>query len=298
MYTHIAFSDESNWNSGRFRAISLITLKVEDVDSLNQTLNLLLASSGVSEFKWKNFNGAKQRFAAEKKINAFFAIHDINRIRLDVIVWDISDSRHSISGRDDAMNLAIMYYHLLNNVFKNRWPDNAIWKFIPDEHSEINWVDLQKILNTVSERIESLMEIPLEDSASWSEISDFVFSLRKYFHVYEIEQGNSSNQPILQMADLFAGLCCFSWEIYDKYELWLKIQDSSLFTLTEDLTHSKRDKERFPLLKYFDDQCKSRKVRVSLKTNRGLMSMDPDRNINIWFYKPQHSKDKAPQKRR
>ncbi|TGM65863.1 DUF3800 domain-containing protein [Leptospira meyeri] len=294
MNTHIAYSDESNWNSGRFRTIALISMEKQYHEDIINKLSSAIADSDVTEFKWKNLNGAKQRFLAEKKIRIFFNLLDEQKIRLDSIIWDINDTRHALQGRDDVQNLARMYYHLLRTAFKLKWQDAAIWKFIPDKFSDINWKELFEILNNVSVTIEG-NEFNLENDQLFENNNEFGIYLKKHFHIHDISEGESKEEPLIQLADLFAGMCSFSWENYDKYELWLNQKDSmfeSLFTME----HSKRDEERFKILKYFDDNCKNRKLYVSLKSHRGLISKDPKKPINIWKYVPQHEMDKAPTK--
>ena len=51
-------------------------------------------------------------------------------IRIDSLMWDIDDSRHKISGRDDTANLCRMYHHLLRNVFLERWPNILHMDFV------------------------------------------------------------------------------------------------------------------------------------------------------------------------
>jgi len=53
-YTHVAFADESNWNQGRFRSISIVSAAVEDARRLHQELAALRQSHGRTEYKWKH----------------------------------------------------------------------------------------------------------------------------------------------------------------------------------------------------------------------------------------------------
>jgi hypothetical protein len=98
--THVGFADESYWNIGRYRSLGLVTASVELVDRLQGDLKRLLDESGVAEFKWKNLDGAKERFAAIKMCK--FAIENAlaRKLRVDVLIWDIQDSRHNVPGRD------------------------------------------------------------------------------------------------------------------------------------------------------------------------------------------------------
>ena len=67
------------------------------------------------------------------------------KIRIEILVWDIYDSRHAIQGRDDIANLERMYYRIL--VWAARQWNHAEWNFFPDQNSQINWGDIARYLN-------------------------------------------------------------------------------------------------------------------------------------------------------
>ena len=166
--THVGFSDESNWSKGRFRSIGLTTCHVDSSSSLEEQLQSLLVESGISGFRWSELDGARERFAA-CKICKFIVdntchdrlhrIHHQNQttfgegvrnncLRVDVLIWDTSDSRHNILGRDDVGNLQRMYYHLFRNVMRKRWPNSAAWRFHPDKNTAIRWETIQACLES------------------------------------------------------------------------------------------------------------------------------------------------------
>ena len=286
--THVGFSDESNWNSGRFRSLSLVTLPIEVLATASEELRNLLNDSGVTEFKWKKLRGARERFAAIKMIDFALKYALAGTLRIDVLIWDINDSRHNIQGRDDIANLQRMYYHLFRNVLQMRWPDNAVWQLFPDEHTALDW-----------QRIEDF----LDASGSRLKIEHLLFGarLRRDFHIDEIDQVSSKDQPLLQLADLFAGLAVFSREKFEQYQKWIRDRQgqSTLFNIQEekdDDAISSADRERFQVLAHLDEVCKSHKLGVSLHTYRGLTTPNPAKPINFWLYQPQHPDDKAPTK--
>ncbi len=151
--THVGFSDESNWNKGRFRSLGLVTLPADQLNYINDKVRHLFEESGVREFKWKELAGTKERFAAEKlcKFTLEWALKGY--LRVDVLIWDIEDSRHRIPRRDDVVNLGRMYYHLFRNVLRKRWPNEAIWRLHPDEHTAMDWGTLEECLQAVSIQI-------------------------------------------------------------------------------------------------------------------------------------------------
>ena len=288
--THVGFSDESNWNSGQFRSLSLVTLPIEALATVSEELRNLLNDSGVAEFKWKKLRGARERFAAIKMINFAVKYAHAGILRIDALIWDINDSRHNIQGRDDIANLQRMYYHLFRNVLRMRWPDNAVWQLFPDEHTALDWQRIEDFLDASGSRliIEHLL---------------FGARLRRDFHIGEINQASSKEQPLLQLADLFAGLAVFSRERFEQYQKWIRNREgqSILFNIREEEDNdaiSSADRERFQVLAHLDGVCKNHKLGVSLRTYRGLTTLNPANPINFWLYHPQHPDDKAPTRER
>lgn len=296
--THVGFSDESNWKQGRFRSLGLVTTSVDYVDSLSNMLRCFLLESNMKEFKWKQLDGDNERRIAEEMCK--FAIHQAcaGRLRVDVLIWDINDTRHNISGRDDIANLQRMYYHLFRNVMRARWPENAVWRFHPDEHTGLNWETVRDYLIEKSV-IEKSVTATVDTSLFSRE--PFRIMLRRDFGIEEIQQVSSEHYPLLQLADLFAGLAVFSYDKYDRYAQWLEsqLQPECLFDELENpLSLSNSERARFPVLKIFDEECKRRKLGVSLNEKKGLWTPRPQNPINFWMYEPQHPLDKAPVRKR
>lgn len=289
--THVGFSDESNWNKGPFRSIGLVTTTVAALDDLNRKLTQILAESGVREFKWQKLRQARESFVAEKMCDLAVEAALRQQVRVDVLVWDIQDSRHNIVGRDDIENLQRMYYHLFRNVLRARWPNNAVWRLHPDEHTAMDWQTVQDCLQNAAER--------LERERSLFTGGKFQLRLRREFGIEEIRSVISSDQPLLQLADLFAGMAVFSREHFGEYKKWLAQNDSrpSLFQGDDEMTSvSGSSKHRFQVLQHFNDACKRYKLGVSLNRKRGLWTPNPENPLNFWMYKPQHPEDKAPRK--
>jgi len=285
--THVGFSDESHWNDGRFRSLGLVTLPIECLKSLEVGFRNCLQSSQLTELKWGRICGRNEICAA--KIVCEFAIKKAcaKQLRIDVLAWDIQDKRHNVRGRDDIANLQIMYYHIFRNVLRTRWTSEAVWKLYPDENTAIKWQTVQDCLKRAGKR-------PVGHQL-------FKDTLRHEFRLEEIQPVNSRQHPLLQLADLFAGMAVFSREKFDEYQQWLNNQSGQgkLFgnnNHTSSLSRSSR--ERFKILYEFDSICKDYKLGVSLRQKHGLWTADPKNPINFWMYEPQHPEDKAPVKQR
>ncbi|MHB2153726.1 DUF3800 domain-containing protein [Calditrichota bacterium GD2] len=288
--THVGFSDESNWNTGRFRSLGLVTCPIKYLDELQTQLQKLIQESGISEFKWKKLRGAKERFAANKICE--FTIYNarIGKLRVDILIWDIEDSRHKIEKRDDIANLQRMYYKIFQNVFRKRWPNDSIWRLYPDEQTAIDWDTIKDYLKRASESIEIEQSLLTQGK--------ILLSIKQEFGIEEILPVSSKEHSLVQLVDLFAGMAVFSYDKFDEYHIWLKntSQQTSLFE-EDSLKTSKGSIERFKVFNQLDRLCKKYRLGVSLRSRKGLWTANPANPINFWLYEPQHPKDKAPVKK-
>ena len=289
--THVAFADETSWNIGRYRGIALVTQQREDLARITQELQDILADSEVSEFKWENLRSARERFAALKTVKYAVQSAACGILRVDVLTWDIEDSRHKVVGRDDIGNLQRMYYHLFRNVLRARWPNDSTWELRPDEQTAIKWNELKEFLELASTQIELHRDLFTQGK--------FILRLTREFRVERITPCQS-DEALIQMADLFAGLAAYSRSSYDCYEMWRRtcapVRQARLFPLEQEAPTrlSGSDRERCQVLDKFNDLCKSRRMGVSLESHRGLKTFGPTNPINFWWYEPQHDEDKAP----
>lgn len=278
MSDHIAYADETQHNTGRYRGIGLVTLSIADVYRVNEDLLRILCESSVSEFKWNKLRTARERFAAIKILKYITDRARDGLLRVDVLTWDIEDSRHKIQRRSDVRNLRRMYYFLFKYVLSERWLDENVWKICPDENSALPWSHL----------------------GYFTEITDWnTGNLIAEIKIAEIIPSKSHQEPLIQVADLFAGLAVFSRNSYDTYEKWLCNVSLSgctpAISLEETMPKfSRSEEERCKVLSLFNEYCKGNRIGVSLKQRRGLRTFNPARPINFWWYEPQTIDDIAP----
>jgi hypothetical protein len=207
---------------------------------------------------------------------------------VDVMEGDIEDSRHQVRRRDDIANLQRMYFHLFRYVLRAQWPDGSVWQLFPDEHTAMDWATVQDFLDFASTEVEIRRDLLTGGK--------YELRLREEFSIVQIQPVSSANYALIQLADLFAGMCVFSRESYGKYEAWVASQTPMLFQYEDRVSLNASDRERCTVIRAFDDSCKSCKLGVSLRTNRGLRTHDPRNPLNFWWYIPQHPMDKAPTK--
>ncbi len=285
--THIAYADESYYTAERYRSIATVTLARKRAEDLTSYLFELLSESGLKEFKWSKLRQARERFAALKLIALVVEEALCGGMRVDVLIWDTEDRRHKVKGRDDQANLQRMYYHLFKNVL-HRWPSGSTWALYPDENSALDWATVADFLDAAgfNRKVDSNL---LEPS--------FYIRIGHDFRILKIVEAHSTETPLCQVADLFAGLGVFSRKRYLQYCEWLERQSNQLPLFPAARAKlSNSDKERCTVLKHLDVLCKRYKLGVSLRSSHGLRTYNPANPINFWLYEPQHSKDKAPLK--
>lgn len=288
---YIAYCDESHHNDGRYRAISLITFQYSDHLSFNTQVKKIIQESGISsEFKWTKLNSAREKFAAIKLIDFVLEKISKNKMRIDILYWDMEDYRHkNILHRDDNANLGRMYYKILNNVLNERWGTDKTWIIKPDEQSLINWNKLQDILTNSSKR---------------SYCFDFENELLKninHFNIQNIEESSSKKEVLIQIVDLFAGISIYSKDKYSLFQKWSEKQNPNtqltLFSVDDiHISLSNADKYRCPVLLHLKEKIKSFSLKISFDSTKGLETRNPKEKLNFWFYQPQHHLDKAPKK--
>jgi hypothetical protein len=289
--SHVAFSDESCYNIGRFRSIALLTCSVDKHQEISEAYSQEILNSTVKEVKWENVRQARDRFAALAFLNLTIKYTIAQQIRIDVLIWDTKDSRHAVRGRDDIANLQRMYYHIFKNVFLNRWPTGASWDLYPDEQSAIDWIAVADYLEMKSVSVKALPMTLLNQG------EPFRLRMERDFGVKSIQQVTSHTQPLCQVADLFAGIAAFSYDQFPKYKNWndrTTRQASFEFEATPETMFSNSERERFAILQCFINSCQNRKMGIGLESSKGLKTFKPTNSINFWLYTPQADYDKAP----
>ncbi|MCM8750199.1 DUF3800 domain-containing protein [Thermomicrobiaceae bacterium CFH 74404] len=290
--THVGFSDESSWNTGRFGSVALITGSIAPITQVEQKLAESLQQLRARELKWSELRRTHERSIAEEVCKLVIDMICCDQLRVDVLVFDKTDSRHNVPGRDDSANLERLYYHLFHNVLRLRWPSGAIWTLYADEQSTIAWDKLEEILQTVSRRQSPQGQLLAESHSSQQR--DVAFQ------VAEIHPSSSREHPLLQMADLFAGMAVFAAEHCTEFCNW-KRKETGQISFWDELSTGKSlpkaSLQRFHFLHYFCRLCSEHRLGITLESPRGLRTRDPRNPLNFWWYEPQHPADKAPTKK-
>lgn len=289
MNNYHIYSDESSSPNNRYRTLGAISGEQKNIKNLRYILKNVLKNTGVTEVKFEEIRTHSSKIKAATKFIEAGILEAANKnIRIDVLLWDVKDKRHSIIGRDDIANYGRMYYKMISHIGR-KW-DIQRWFFYPDTLSSINWLDISQCLNKTT-----FEKYP-------SELFDIFRNKGQLFFVREVRPQESHKEPIVQLADIFAGFSWFSKIKGDNFIKWREHLDTRkqpcLFNINDNTEKFDRLKEttanRFKLLNIIVKLCRKYKLGVSIKTNKQLTTFDPNQKINFWTYEVQSDMDKAP----
>jgi len=268
--------DESRYNQGKYRAISIFSHQKEDTDYLISGIGEIVEKSGITEMKWKHVKNDKKSKVVKDSLDFLIrTIKQRKKIRVDVLIWDVEDSRHKVMGRDDIMNLQVMYYHLFENVIEKRWRGTKKWRIYPDRNSSIKWTDVRKILS------------------------------RRY-NIEELTEKDSVENVLIQISDIFSGMGAYTWNSIEKYPMWIEkhFGQSKLFEEEPPATSlTNKDRYRWEVINTFYSKIKkldlegikgNKAIEINTSRKMGFKTRNPEFPINFWFYIPQTDLDKAP----
>lgn len=283
------YSDESGCFHKRYQAIGAVSGKTNDLAGLRHELKGILSTNSIKEIKFSEVTTHSPKVkAAQLFIKKGIDHAKLNKIRIDVLIWDTRDSRHSLPKRDNVANLERLYYKIFRHIFE-RWMQIE-WEIYPDEQSAIDWNGITEYLNATKTPRRKPNILTLFEQE------------RKEFNPRKIEPLESHIEPLIQIADLFAGMACFTRENGRECLEWLESQkgknQQSLFDEEKkaDRKISKAKCNRFALVGMLSEICKSCRLRVSLREKGYLWTPVPANPVNFWNYEPQHPDDKAPTK--
>ena len=182
-----------------------------------------------------------------------------------------------------------MYYHLVSVVTKRRWDSIASWLIRVDQRNDMDWNTLEDCLSgrTRNEKIGQQPRLASEASVQMARRP-------------RVKQVSSSDQPLIQIADLFAGLAAFSWNNRQEYRNW-KIEaqqvrhgQQSMFSGMGNIQISNSARFKHEVLDHISGM-ELPGVAMDKENNEGLRTFGPTKNrINFWLYIPQREGDKAP----
>lgn len=290
--TFSVYSDETGLFDKRFQAIALVSGPSVVLLDLRQRLRAILEQNGVDEIKFSEIRTHRPKLLTAQGFIECSVREYANqeKCRIDVLIWDTQDLRHTIRGRDDVANVRIMYYRLLTHAAR-QWKQ-AEWYFYPDMNPEIDWNEIADFLSRTSLSPSATNLPPLFDLDIRGQLIKFS----------EIRPTDSLFEPLIQLADLFAGMARFSREEGDACVQWLDSWGNKEQLELPDFIHAmdaidetiETKQNRYRLTGEFYQVCRRNRMGISLRGRRCLRTLDPRNPINFWNYEPQHTHDHAP----
>lgn len=271
----IAYCDESKYiGRERYRAISCVSIKSEKLEIVEGELRALLEEAEQEDLGFTDLTSTKNCIVATKMMRCAVEHAAAGDLQVRTIIWDAYDRRHG-PGTDELRNMERMYVHLLRDVLGRRWPAKT-WEVRPDEQSAIRWNAMARILEFAATKTAGR---PIE--------------------VRHLEQQSSVQAPLVQVADLYAGLMSYYAKSGAAFVRLLKLpieqQKRALAGRIEPLA-SGSDRERFKMLLHVMRLYGDCGIRTVL-TNSGLVFGESVASVVFnWLYEPQHDEDKAPRR--
>jgi hypothetical protein len=287
---YLIFSDESGTaGNERYHAIGTVSGSLQDMRTLHKQLGDMLEKHKKSDVKFKKLNGD----STYTKISKEFISLGLEKchegiIRINVMVWDTQDRRHSIQGRDDTENFKRMYYHALKVTMK-QWNNQLKWEFYPDEHTAINWQEIADYLSRTNLSRDNKVEQTL-----FGDLINLDFA-----KIYPPTDSSSPKYHNIQLADLFAGIVRTSHLYGQDLIEWRLVNGSGELLPTvanQDHGLSKGQKAKFEIMSHFKDRAGHHRLGVNLSKNKYFQTFN--KNILLWKYEPQNHLDKAPVKQK
>lgn len=272
-----AYSDESGTNVGdRYTSVSVVSGEAEVLNYLRDKLGEVLIDKDVNEVKFSDITRYEWRVTEAAvgfvKCVVDFAVY--NRVRIDTITrdnWWISDGDYDYGSEPD---LEGMYCQLLPHVGRT-WGCTE-WNFYPDEHPGFNWSGIVSCLSMTSMlNAEGDKEGFIDRT---DEYAQFEFS--------EVEELSSKGEPLVQLADLFAGIARFSHEDNGGCAEWVArgygrqgILIPSMGWGGENITRS--EECRYRIIGKLYSLCHRHRLYVSLRSGKHLKTLRPQSPINF-----------------
>jgi len=277
-----AYSDESGINVGdRYTSISVVSGEVEALNDLRDRLGETLRDKNVGEVKFSEITrwGWPVTEAGVDFLGCVvndFAIY--NRVRIDTITVD----NGCVSGGDydsgSGPDLEGTYCLVLPSVGR-RWGYTK-WDLYADENSKVNWSRMVSRVNMTSMLSAKGSEESVIDRTD--EDAQFQFS--------EVEQLDSAGEPLVQVADEFAGIARFLHEDNGGFAEWVARGDGRQGELMPSTAWDKgkmtKSQEcRYRLIGRLYHLCRRHGLYVSLGSGKHLRTSRRQSPINFWDYR-------------
>lgn len=284
--THYAFSDESYYTTNdEYGAIATLSTKADCKRKLEDEIKPLLDQIP-NEYKWVKFTNENYYEVSKCIFNILFEYAVCGNLRIDVIIWETNDPRYPRNSTNTVEKLSVLYYLRLRDMMSRRWGRKTHWAIFVDEQHQVEWKKLDEYLDWGSMNIYSRTIFGKDFDTNWLRENSLKYSAES------VQQVKSDKEPLVQIADIFAGMAAYSHNKGDKLVEWLKIdapQTSNngarqlAFKFLNKTNVSGRELWRNRFIKYVQDKCKSKNYQVSINNKKGLHTFKPASPFNFFY---------------
>ena len=245
---YTVFSDESRHTEGRYR--SLAAVPAAEAAPFTERIRVALQLDRYGELKWRNIRRTGNRTRAIAAVDVLLA-NISSAVRVDVLTWDIHDSRHAVPNRDDIANYERMFFHL-HRVLMARRGAQSRWHIRPDEQVSIDWQRIKQCLTSTG-----TWRSGYDISALSSEFRHSVPSVLTFWEV------DSADTPLCQLADLMAGMAAYTRTNAKlvRRQIDEPVDQGTLFGMSDSATPNTVDRSRFLVVSHLYGKCKAHPAR-------------------------------------
>jgi len=279
-----AYSDESGINDeDRYTSVSVVSGEAETLGRLRDKLAKEINDKRIKEVKFVKMTSYRSTITQAAKGFIVSSVNDyaaLNKIRIDTITVDNQYLLSKFPAYNRGQKLEHMYYCVIAHIVR-QW-NNMTWSLYPDENSKINWSKINDYLNNTRLHKKQILN-PLLMQLMLDENPSFIFD--------EIEPLPSINEPLIQIADLFAGMARFSHEekvdctkwVINQKNGWQPKMQLGEANKTSGISQTKVC--RYQIIGEVCSLCSKHRLGVSIKTKKHLNTWRPKNPINFWDYK-------------
>lgn len=276
------FSDDSGAGTDRYRSLALVAVPRADLPEVRSAIAPCFIKT--SSVEWKDLTGdSRKQACARSLVTAGVRLARQGSLAITILSWDLYDTRHAVQGRDDTGNTERMYYHAIGATARKTGA--TVLSLHPDETSDaLDFRSIQSYLN------HTRVAQPKPELLSFLETSP------ERFRVTEVHEEDSATEPLVQLADLFAGMARTSLGLSPELKRWRENlgQSASLFEDQTDDPITRGRRAKFEIIEAANAECKRCRVGVSLDTKGYFWTPNPKNPIHFWLWEPQGDYDKAP----
>lgn len=251
-----------------YKTFSMVySLNPYAITDLSNLINQFISNNKIKEIKWKDVFSAQRAEVIISLLEEIKPYVDVNKVCIlsgCISLGNIRKNEHK-SSNNNAINL--LAYNMLKYVVKQTKLNDVLFKIVVDKDGPLYIDRIKSSLNNhlqgpnlsyypILYTREELIAIDLKEAAAYGDM--YEENTKPRFSLEDIYEKDSAAFPIIQLADLFAGMHGFSYN--------------------STTSASKSVEAKQTILNYITNTYQN------VTNNHGLKS-PPNSNPNFWLFK-------------